>query len=97
VGADSGSEAPSRGRSGTSYSKPPPELLGLTERESEIFRLVAAGLSNAEIAGRLVISPLTAKTHVSRILGKLNCRDRAQLTALAYETGLVTPGESAVG
>ena len=45
-----------------------------------------------EIAGRLIISPLTVKTHVSRILGKLSCRDRAQLVALAYETGLVTPG-----
>jgi DNA-binding NarL/FixJ family response regulator len=72
--------------------KPPPELLELTEREQEILRLVAAGLSNSEIAGTLVISPLTAKTHVSRILGKLNCRDRAQLTTLAYETGFVTPG-----
>jgi DNA-binding NarL/FixJ family response regulator len=72
--------------------EPPAELLELTEREHEILRLVSAGLSNAEIAGRLVISPLTAKTHVSRILGKLGCRDRAQLAILAYETGLVTPG-----
>jgi DNA-binding NarL/FixJ family response regulator len=74
----------------------PTELDGLTEREREILSLVAAGLTNAEIAGRLVISPLTAKTHVSRILGKLACRDRAQLVSLAYETGLVTPG-SALG
>ncbi len=72
--------------------QPPPEIAELTERESEILRLVAAGLSNAEIAGRLVISPLTAKTHVSHILGKLGSRDRAQLITLAYETGLVTPG-----
>ena len=72
--------------------QPPAELAALTERENEILRLVAAGLSNQEIAGRLVISPLTAKTHVSRILGKLRCRDRAQLVTLAYETGLVTPG-----
>jgi DNA-binding NarL/FixJ family response regulator len=61
-------------------------------REREVMRLVAAGLSNANIAERLVISPLTAKTHVARILTKLNCHDRAQLVALAYETGLVTPG-----
>jgi DNA-binding NarL/FixJ family response regulator len=72
--------------------KLPDQLLDLTEREQEILRLVSAGLNNAEIAGRLVISPLTAKTHVSSILGKLGCRDRAQLAILAYETGLVTPG-----
>jgi DNA-binding NarL/FixJ family response regulator len=71
---------------------PPTALADLTDREREIFRLVAGGLSNAQIAERLVISPLTAKTHVSRILGKLDCRDRAQLVALAYETGFVTPG-----
>jgi DNA-binding NarL/FixJ family response regulator len=70
----------------------PVELTQLTERELEILRLVAGGLSNAEIARRLVISPLTAKTHVGRILAKLDCHDRAQLVALAYETGLVTPG-----
>jgi DNA-binding NarL/FixJ family response regulator len=70
----------------------PAELDHLTEREWEILRLVATGLSNAEIADRLIISPLTAKTHVGRILAKLDCRDRAQLVALAYETGLVTPG-----
>jgi DNA-binding NarL/FixJ family response regulator len=73
---------------------PPAELADLTDRESEILGLVAAGFTNADIAGRLVISPLTAKTHVSRILTKLNCHDRAQLVALAYETGLVTPGTS---
>ena len=71
---------------------PPSELAALTEREREVLRLVAAGDSNAEIANRLVISPLTAKTHVARVLAKLNCRDRAQLVALAYETGFVTPG-----
>jgi DNA-binding NarL/FixJ family response regulator len=71
---------------------PPAELGELTQREREILRLVAAGLSNADIAGLLVISPLTAKTHVSRILAKLDCRDRAQLVTLAYETGFVTVG-----
>ena len=68
------------------------QLAALTERENEILRLVATGLNNADIAGRLVISPLTAKTHVGRILSKLDCHDRAQLVALAYESGLVTPG-----
>jgi DNA-binding NarL/FixJ family response regulator len=74
--------------------EPPAAMATLTEREREILRLVACGLTNAEVADRLAISPLTAKTHVSRILGKLNCRDRAQLVAVAYESGLVTPGEA---
>jgi DNA-binding NarL/FixJ family response regulator len=72
--------------------EPPPQLAALTEREREILELVAAGLSNADIARRLVISPLTVKTHVARILTKLDCHERAQLVALAYETGLVAPG-----
>jgi DNA-binding NarL/FixJ family response regulator len=71
---------------------PPTQLAELTMREREVMRLIAGGLSNADIAERLVISPLTAKTHVARILTKLNCHDRAQLVALAYETGFVTPG-----
>jgi DNA-binding NarL/FixJ family response regulator len=71
---------------------PPTELAELTRREHEVLQLVASGLSNVDIAQRLVISPLTVKTHVARILGKLDCHDRAQLVALAYETGLVTPG-----
>jgi DNA-binding NarL/FixJ family response regulator len=75
-------------------AKPPPALAELTGREREIMRLVAEGLSNAEIAGRLVISPLTAKTHVSNVLRKLDCRDRAALVALAYESGLIMPGAS---
>ena len=73
---------------------PPQAVAELTDREREILRLVARGLSNVEIADRLVISPLTTKTHVSRILRKLDCRDRAQLVSLAYESGLVTPGDA---
>jgi DNA-binding NarL/FixJ family response regulator len=73
--------------------EPPAALAELTDREREITLLVARGLSNDEIAGRLVISPLTAKSHVRNILRKLDCHDRAALVAIAYESGLVTPGE----
>lgn len=72
-----------------------PSALGiLTEREREVLALVAGGLSNAEIADHLVVSPATSKTHVSRIMAKLNARDRAQLVMIAYETGLVQPGSA---
>jgi DNA-binding NarL/FixJ family response regulator len=68
------------------------ELDVLTEREREIVALVGEGLSNDEIAARLVLSPATAKTHVSRAMVKLGVRDRAQLVVVAYQTGLVRPG-----
>ncbi|MEU6949000.1 response regulator transcription factor [Streptomyces sp. NPDC046316] len=71
---------------------PSPRLNALTEREREVMGLVGAGLSNDEIARRLVLSPATAKTHVSRIMTKLDVRDRAQLVILAYESGMITPG-----
>jgi DNA-binding NarL/FixJ family response regulator len=72
---------------------PRAELLDdLTDREREVMCLVAEGLTNAEIADRLVVSPATAKTHVNRAMAKLGARDRAQLVVLAYESGLVRPG-----
>ncbi|SFW66842.1 response regulator [Amycolatopsis australiensis] len=70
---------------------PAPALDRLTEREREVLSLVAAGLSNDEIARQLTLSPATAKTHVSRIMTKTGVRDRAQLVVLAYESGAVTP------
>ncbi|MEA2461728.1 MAG: hypothetical protein QOH90_1905 [Actinomycetota bacterium] len=70
----------------------PERLTALTDREREVLELVGRGMSNAEIAEHLVMSPATAKTHVSRIMTKLHVRDRAQLVVLAYESGLITPG-----
>jgi DNA-binding NarL/FixJ family response regulator len=78
-------------------SPAPPVTAGgpdcLSERERQVLTLVARGLTNTEIADSLGLSPLTAKTHVSRIMGKLGARDRAQLVIVAYESGLVTPGD----
>lgn len=78
---------------GGSEPRSAPSLEELTPREREVLGLVGAGLSNTEIAERLVLSPLTAKTHVSRILMKLSARDRAQLVVIAYESGLLVPGQ----
>jgi DNA-binding NarL/FixJ family response regulator len=79
-------------RAGRGPAASSPDLEQLTEREREVMGLVAAGLSNDEIAAKLVVSPATAKTHVSRAMVKLGARDRAQLVVFAYESGLVRPG-----
>jgi DNA-binding NarL/FixJ family response regulator len=71
-----------------------PALSELTDREREMMTLVAHGLSNDEIAGQLFLSPLTVKTHVGRAMLKLGARDRAQLVVIAYQSGLVAPGET---
>jgi len=80
--------------SGQASSAHARHLSRLTEREREVLVLVAEGLSNEELARRLFLSPLTTKTHVSRIMTKLAARDRAQLVVIAYESGLVTPGSA---
>ncbi|GAB3165972.1 response regulator transcription factor [Streptomyces incanus] len=73
----------------------PARLAALTAREREVVALVAAGLSNDQVATRLVISPLTAKTHIARAITELGVRDRVQLVVLAYETRLIQPGHTA--
>jgi DNA-binding NarL/FixJ family response regulator len=79
---------------GAAAGGPAPELESLTPREREVLALVGRGRSNAEIAQALVLSPLTAKTHVARLFAKLGARDRAQLVVIAYESGLVIPGQA---
>jgi DNA-binding NarL/FixJ family response regulator len=72
---------------------PPPGLAELTPRELEVFRLMARGRSNGEIANELVVSEATVKTHVAHVLMKLDVRDRVQAVVLAYEAGIISPGE----
>jgi len=89
AGGAAGGGAGAGGSGGGSRGRPAhPGLASLTEREREVVGLVAAGLSNEEIARKLVVSPLTAKTHVSRAMTKVSARDRAQLVVFAYEHGL---------
>ena len=94
------SPAATRGLVSRFLSQPVPRVLpaalelgGLTDREREVLALVAYGLSNEEIAERLHLSPLTVKTHINRAMTKLGVRDRAQLVVIAYQSGLVRPGE----
>ena len=90
AGQDKGPAAAAAAATGPAARSP--AVASLTEREREVVALVAAGLTNDEIATRLVVSPLTAKTHVSRAMTKLAARDRAQLVVIAYSSGLADPG-----
>ena len=77
---------------GSSFAVPAPGLAELTDRETEVLKLMARGLSNSEIAARLYVGETTVKTHVSRVLMKLDVRDRVQAVVVAYDSGLVRPG-----
>jgi DNA-binding NarL/FixJ family response regulator len=81
-------------RGAVAQQSAPAELEDLTPREFEVFRLIARGMSNAEIAAELVVSETTVKTHVARVLMKLGVRDRVQAVVLAYESGVVAPGSA---